>query len=734
MGKKLKQKQKESNSETKKNKNLKISSIKIKYRSSSKFKEKKLTEKNIAQIISSFKTQIKSPIKKKKKILIPLFKLNKKPPKDINQMNIEELKEFASEFDLNPKVNYKVLEYLKKNSPTEFNKYIEKYKYTLDFEDALNLGCFNNKKVKLILQEFNNNFKNSQIPSLKKIKFLSKLKIFNLFCYLLQLKPLDICNIQSVLDNILEYANPQTLIFKVPNRFGNIELKYYSCLTFIINYFISNIDDNDTNNNKIESNISDFTSSPEEQIYFNWNNSQRGDTKMVDLTDFNARKIELENYFNISDSKNSIKTIPKKTKQKADKQFIADFGNKQEKLNFFKERIMEMVDESDEIILKKIKLIYYGLLFITEIGFLLTYSNCLKTKYNQIEIDKSALYTENNNKILNLAYSNLDNKYPDTSNNKLFPNYKYYSFPDFLEKNIIKNDKELYEDFKKFIKYIYSSEIMKDIFYLNPEFNEFVYPLDNDEIFNEIFEYTIFIPFNSKIICGFTQKEIPEIVIPVYLEQDNLIETNLSKIICQLTQILNATIHEQMKHYLKSLIFYNSFRFNIKKRINSNLYDHGEEPKYIQGILKKTVKIKSINDLKIDGGHKAEIFLYGKILDRIYFYQAIELFKFSNWNLTIIEHIQTFQKINNVTEDVLTCEQISKNQDLSEFIRHFIVKFEEIFHKGKKISDIYVKFEPYASSFKLSSNIINTIEPNKIIFDYNESITIPKYDMPDASC
>ena len=131
---------------------------------------------------------------------------------------------------------------------------------------------------------------------------------------------------------------------------------------------------------------------------------------------------------------------------------------------------------------------------------------------------------------------------------------------------------------------------------------------------------------------------------------------------------------------------------------------------------------------------KQKFFLYGKILDRIYFYQAIELFKFSNWNLTIIEHIQTFQKINNVTEDVLTCEQISKNQDLSEFIRHFIVKFEEIFHKGKKISDIYVKFEPYASSFKLSSNIINTIEPNKIIFDYNESITIPKYDMPDASC
>ena len=36
------------------------------------------------------------------------------PQKDISKMNINELKTFAHYFDLNPKVNYKLLLYLKK--------------------------------------------------------------------------------------------------------------------------------------------------------------------------------------------------------------------------------------------------------------------------------------------------------------------------------------------------------------------------------------------------------------------------------------------------------------------------------------------------------------------------------------------------------------------------------------------------------------------------------------------
>jgi len=721
-----KKQKKKINSETKKTRNINIGSVKLKLRSSSKFSENRISE-------NKYFSKNKFPIKQKKKILIPLFKLNKQPPKDINKMNIEELKSFASEFDLNPKINYKILEYLKRNSSTEFKRYIEKYKYTLDFEDALKLGCFEIKKVKLILEEFNQNFKNNRVCSVNEIKSLSKLKIFNFFCYILKLCfnfKLATTEIEICRKNILEYANSQTLIFKVPNRFGNLELKYYVYLTFIINYLISDIKNDTTNNNIIENDISDFTSSSEEQVYFNWNNKSTGTTKYVDLTDFFDRKKELENFFNINNFNNSInnKNITF-NKVKKDSNQWDKFLNKIARFSYFQEVIMEMINEPDEIILDKIKFFYYGLIFISQNSLFLIYSRCFK-QYKSYEIEMGKGITKTKKKS-HFAYSNIDNKYSDSIKNPFSSNSFYYDFPTFLKKNFLQNDKKLYEDYKNFIKYIYSSEIMKDIFYLCPEFNEFAYPLDDDEIFNEIFDYTLFVPFNTEVLHGFTQKEIPEIIIPVNLENPK--ETDLSKIICQLTQILNTTIHEQTKHYLKSLIFYNSFRFNIKKRINSNLYDHGEETKYIQAILQKTKTNNNINNVKIDGGNKAEIFLYGKILDKIYFYQAIELFKYSNWEMTITEHIQTFQNKNTLVNSLVSFDTIKKNKDLSDFIKTFIVKFEKSFNKDKKTSEIYIMFEPNASACRESKNDDISIDPNIIKFDTNAFITLPENNIHDAS-
>ena len=43
---------------------------------------------------------------------------------------------------------------------------------------------------------------------------------------------------------------------------------------------------------------------------------------------------------------------------------------------------------------------------------------------------------------------------------------------------------------------------------------------------------------------------------------------------------------------------------------------------------------------KIDERYKAEFYLYGNILDKVYFPQAYEMFKKSNWNKEIIEHIK----------------------------------------------------------------------------------------------
>ena len=108
---------------------------------------------------------------------------------------------------------------------------------------------------------------------------------------------------------------------------------------------------------------------------------------------------------------------------------------------------------------------------------------------------------------------------------------------------------------------------MKDIYYLCEEFDDFAYPLEDEEIINEIFDYTTFGPFDGIILHGYTQKEIPEIMIAVNIEEVKPKETDISKIICELSHILN--------NY----------------------------------------------DLGIDGGQKAEIYLYGKILDKYIFHK-----------------------------------------------------------------------------------------------------------------
>ena len=337
--------------------------------------------------------------------------------------------------------------------------------------------------------------------------------------------------------------------------------------------------------------------------------------------------VEEKNKLNKSSSKTSINKLYNKLKDNINR------------FRIFKERVEEMIYESDELIIKKIKFIFYGILFPKEgsLDLLSKYNNCLNTNKKK-ETDYIEKYAKKDD---NIVYVNLDGKYHDSLNNPFYYNACYYNFPTLLKKNIIQNDNVIYKKFIQYLKYIYSSKIMKDIYYLSSEFNEFAYPLEDDEIFNEMLEHTFFVPFDGRILRGYTQKEIPEVLISVYIFKEYPNVMDISEIICELSQIINTCIHEQAKHYLKSLIFYNSFRLGIKKRINSNLFDYGEENKYIKGILKKFGKYKNI-DFAIDGGEKAEIYLYGNILEKIYFSQSFKLFKLSHWNKSIIEHIKCF--------------------------------------------------------------------------------------------
>lgn len=153
---------------------------------------------------------------------------------------------------------------------------------------------------------------------------------------------------------------------------------------------------------------------------------------------------------------------------------------------------------------------------------------------------------------------------------------------------MIRNDEELFNEFKNFLNHIYSSKIIKDIFYLSTEFNEFLFPFDDNDILDELLDFTNFWPLPNNELRGFTEKEFSEIFIGTNLV-NKIEDANFSKIITQISQILNTCIHEHINHYIKALIFYNSFRLGVEKRINNDGNELDEERNLVNRILKKII-------------------------------------------------------------------------------------------------------------------------------------------------
>ena len=218
-------------------------------------------------------------------------------------MKINELKEFADKFDLNPKINYQLLKNLGKNNP-EYKKYITKYKYTLDFEDALSLECFDNKYIIKMVNEYNNNIsinnlKINKINRINEIKSFSKIKLFNLLFFLISDQNKEI-NLETLENKILSYTIPVSLLYKVPNRFGNIELQYYSYLLSLINIFIPLKSENNKSKNK------DFDSSLNKEIYFDFGTKKEIIEQKINMKKFNERKKSLDNYLKGIETNESI--------------------------------------------------------------------------------------------------------------------------------------------------------------------------------------------------------------------------------------------------------------------------------------------------------------------------------------------------------------------------------------------------------------------------------------------
>jgi hypothetical protein len=140
---------------------------------------------------------------------------------------------------------------LKDKNRKEYNTFIQKYKFTLDYNDAVELKCFEQKEINEIKNEFSENMKkynlNKNNINTNNIKSLSKLKLFNMLFFLLNEENIDL---EYIYTKILSYSNPITLIFKIPNRFGNEELLFYTYLTFFVDLITFEIRKNESQKKK----------------------------------------------------------------------------------------------------------------------------------------------------------------------------------------------------------------------------------------------------------------------------------------------------------------------------------------------------------------------------------------------------------------------------------------------------------------------------------------------------
>lgn len=700
-------------------------------------------------------------IKKKKKCR-PLnsFKINL----DINSQNdIEYLKKFVSIFDLDPVANKLIFDKI-----PEYRKYLYKYQYTLAYKDAKELGCFKEEDVDKIIADINEKIKDfpkadTEYEKIEKIDSLSKIKLIHFFLYLLLLVP-KYEDYQEIMNYINSLRLKTTLIFMNPINLGNYELKYYFYYEIFIELFCFNKKEIFKKKTCSEINKNIFKS--ENLDYFpGIINNNDDDFITVDLTKFEERKNELFNFVNentslkediledIGNKKPKNQTIElDEEKDLKNIKDIEEAPKKAEKLNFirkceslktFEKAILNMFfkgTNNEDQILEKLKFIYFYLILTLQNKNPPSTSlvNTFYMKNDTYDKNRFIIYEDIIKKLFvnsdNLLLSNigLPGVFFENINNPFIDNFLAFPFPTIFHKNFLEYIPEIYQDFLEHLKYIYKSILIQDIYYLCPEFDDFDYPFKNDEILNEMFKNTFFIPGYSENLYGYTQKNLISIFIPTMInESDSYI---LEKFIIRLGFILNTTIHEQLKHYIKALIFFNSFKFGLKKHIESDEDLDNDENIFLNGLMKKRKKKKKISLNGKDGGHRAEILLYGQVLERISCIQGLKMFYKSTWNTSIKKHFCDFNDNYGIekknkdidNESFFGLNIVFNDDDVCPFFKKILRKFTDCKNIKSEKALIDLKY----SANKEPENCDNKLELN-INLNFEEDMKRP--DVRDYS-
>ena len=722
---------------------------------------KRNQKKELKKIIKLKKVKNEKRKFKEKKIVVSFKRLNTIIDEEtIKNSSFEDLKIISSNFDINPIVNFKLLSILKQKSKEEYNKYISKYKYTLNYKDAKKLKCFSNDE-KDILKELKSNYKD-KIPE---INSLSKIKLFSFLFYINNLE----CNFshtennyyknitEKIKEKIISFSSEKDLNFKIPNNYGNYELQYYTYLNLFVNYFSEKLDQKRKNNENID--IKEIINESNE-LFFDWDKRSYGNKEIIDITEFELNKNKLKEFIQESIDKNKKKNknginveksndksnkINKNEEQRKYRKILCNFIDRNvKKLKKFEKEIYYLFKQeiNDEKIIKNIEFIYYYLLFTKEGCELYnSYPNCLLNNpsiKNDKYIDRFYQFALINNKnskesikIGELTFYNLDSFFESKKDNPFCNRAKYFNYPTLLKKNIFQTNEDAYNNFKESLKNIYKSKLLEEIFYLTPEFNEFKYPLKDEEILNEMIENTIFLPYDQEELHGYTQKQFSKIYISTNIFQKEYSKEDISKIVVDIGFLFNTLIYEQFSNYLKVLLYYNSFRFREKKRLCKGSSEYKQNQFFIDNLSiifskYKNMIIKPI----IDRGYMTEVYLYGIILYKLSFSEALKMHDKSTWNLSVLEHLKEFNKNNKAILKVHdeNLDNILKNKNLSNFIKDIFIQFNKYYECNGIMKFDY---SVLGDSEKLIEDLY-FIEKGCFLFDYEVYLEKTKITIPDT--
>ena len=498
----------------------------------------------------------------KRKVCIPLNKLKVEFNKE-TQSDENSLKKYTSLFDLEPDVNNLV--FLK--IPEYKDKYLNKYKYTLSYKDAKNLECFNEADEKALINNINKQLDDLSFEGVKiqEIKILSKAKLIDFFLYLLLLKPYQY-NFDEIMKKINSLRLGIDLIFKAPIYLGNDELKYYFYYEIFIEFFLS------TEEKEIKSKINKIIYKSPGLDYFPTVDNNSAEYSEVDLSDFFERKqkliefigndkkniidikediqyektkeniieldenLEIQKDDNSNDKKDNKKSSNKKITEKniiQDKKYRL-FINKLDYFKIFRKTIFNIFFDSknDEEILEKLKYLYFYILLTIKSTNLRNqkFIDSFHMKNDKFDREKMEIHKEQIQSLFGGDYDKVligNIAQPliffDNIGNPFIDNYLCFPFPGSMHKSFIEYNEDIYKEFHEFLKYIYKSKLLQDIYYLCPGFKDFEYPFKNDDILNEMFENTYYIPCESENLYSYTQENLVSIFIPVNLENEIII-------------------------------------------------------------------------------------------------------------------------------------------------------------------------------------------------------------------